>query len=118
MRDVHLQCYGRSIVEHYRFADVRFADIEGDEDYAGAAGQHREARPRQVQRLRSPTSRCGARPDEVAAERSEPRRTHRRRGAGRFPSPTAARRPRSQPADHELLAGGGLTDPQAHDVGG
>jgi alkanesulfonate monooxygenase SsuD/methylene tetrahydromethanopterin reductase-like flavin-dependent oxidoreductase (luciferase family) len=37
MRDVHLQRYARSTVEHYRFADVSFADIEGYEYYAGLA---------------------------------------------------------------------------------
>ena len=37
MRDVYLQRYARSTVEHYQFADVRFADIEGYEYYAGLA---------------------------------------------------------------------------------
>jgi alkanesulfonate monooxygenase SsuD/methylene tetrahydromethanopterin reductase-like flavin-dependent oxidoreductase (luciferase family) len=37
MRDVYLQRYARSTVEHYRFADVSFADIEGYEYYAGLA---------------------------------------------------------------------------------
>ncbi|MFT3851278.1 MAG: hypothetical protein QM733_00830 [Ilumatobacteraceae bacterium] len=37
MRDVHLQRYARSTVEHYRFADVSFADIEGYEYDAGLA---------------------------------------------------------------------------------
>jgi alkanesulfonate monooxygenase SsuD/methylene tetrahydromethanopterin reductase-like flavin-dependent oxidoreductase (luciferase family) len=37
MRDVYLQRYARSPVEHYRFADVSFADIEGYEYYAGLA---------------------------------------------------------------------------------
>ena len=35
MRDVYLQRYARSTVEHYRFDDVSFADIEGYEYYAG-----------------------------------------------------------------------------------
>ena len=35
MRDVYLQRYARSTVEHYRFDDERFADIEGYEYYAG-----------------------------------------------------------------------------------
>jgi len=35
MRDVHLQRYARSTVEHYRFDDVSFGDIEGYEYYAG-----------------------------------------------------------------------------------
>ena len=33
----YLQRYARSTVEHYQFADVRFADIEGYEYYAGLA---------------------------------------------------------------------------------
>ena len=37
MRDVYLQRYARSTVEHYEFADVRFADIEGYEYYAALA---------------------------------------------------------------------------------
>ncbi|MFV0306679.1 MAG: LLM class flavin-dependent oxidoreductase [Desertimonas sp.] len=35
MREVYLQRYARSTVEHYRFDDERFADIEGYEYYAG-----------------------------------------------------------------------------------
>lgn len=34
LRDVYIQRYCRSIVEHYEFDDVRFADIEGYEYYA------------------------------------------------------------------------------------
>ena len=37
MRDVYLQRYARSTVEHYDFANVGFADIEGYEYYAGLA---------------------------------------------------------------------------------
>jgi alkanesulfonate monooxygenase SsuD/methylene tetrahydromethanopterin reductase-like flavin-dependent oxidoreductase (luciferase family) len=37
MRDVYLQRYARSTVEHYEFANVGFADIEGYEYYAGLA---------------------------------------------------------------------------------
>ncbi|MGI9053029.1 MAG: LLM class flavin-dependent oxidoreductase [Ilumatobacteraceae bacterium] len=37
MRDVYLQRYARSIVEHYEFSDVSFADIEGYEYYAALA---------------------------------------------------------------------------------
>ncbi|WP_439815098.1 LLM class flavin-dependent oxidoreductase [Zavarzinia sp. CC-PAN008] len=37
MRDVYIQRYARSTVEHYAFADTRFADIEGYEYYAGLA---------------------------------------------------------------------------------
>ena len=37
MRDVYLQRYARSTVEHYHFDDVGFADIEGYEYYAGLA---------------------------------------------------------------------------------
>jgi len=37
MRDVYLQRYARSTVEHYRFADESFADIEGYEYYAALA---------------------------------------------------------------------------------
>jgi alkanesulfonate monooxygenase SsuD/methylene tetrahydromethanopterin reductase-like flavin-dependent oxidoreductase (luciferase family) len=35
MRDVYLQRYARSTVEHYEFSNVGFADIEGYEYYAG-----------------------------------------------------------------------------------
>jgi alkanesulfonate monooxygenase SsuD/methylene tetrahydromethanopterin reductase-like flavin-dependent oxidoreductase (luciferase family) len=35
MRDVYLQRYARSTVEHYRFDDESFGDIEGYEYYAG-----------------------------------------------------------------------------------
>jgi alkanesulfonate monooxygenase SsuD/methylene tetrahydromethanopterin reductase-like flavin-dependent oxidoreductase (luciferase family) len=35
MRDVYLQRYARSTVEHYEFANAGFADIEGYEYYAG-----------------------------------------------------------------------------------
>jgi alkanesulfonate monooxygenase SsuD/methylene tetrahydromethanopterin reductase-like flavin-dependent oxidoreductase (luciferase family) len=35
MRDVYLQRYARSTVEHYQFDDVSFGDIEGYEYYAG-----------------------------------------------------------------------------------
>jgi alkanesulfonate monooxygenase SsuD/methylene tetrahydromethanopterin reductase-like flavin-dependent oxidoreductase (luciferase family) len=35
MRDVHLQRYARSTVEHYEFDNVGFAEIEGYEYYAG-----------------------------------------------------------------------------------
>ncbi len=35
MRDVYLQRYARSTVEHYDFGNVSFADIEGYEYYAG-----------------------------------------------------------------------------------
>ena len=37
MRDVYLQRYARSTVEHYEFANVGFADIEGYEYYSGLA---------------------------------------------------------------------------------
>ena len=37
MRDVYIQRYARSTVEHYDFANVGFADIEGYEYYAGLA---------------------------------------------------------------------------------
>jgi alkanesulfonate monooxygenase SsuD/methylene tetrahydromethanopterin reductase-like flavin-dependent oxidoreductase (luciferase family) len=37
MRDVHLQRWARSTVEHYQFDNVGFADIEGYEYYAGLA---------------------------------------------------------------------------------
>ena len=37
MRDIYLQRYARSTVEHYEFANVGFADIEGYEYYAGLA---------------------------------------------------------------------------------
>ena len=37
IRDVYLQRYARSTVEHYEFANVGFADIEGYEYYAGLA---------------------------------------------------------------------------------
>jgi alkanesulfonate monooxygenase SsuD/methylene tetrahydromethanopterin reductase-like flavin-dependent oxidoreductase (luciferase family) len=37
MRDVYLQRYARSTVEHYEFDNVGFADIEGYEYYAGLA---------------------------------------------------------------------------------
>jgi alkanesulfonate monooxygenase SsuD/methylene tetrahydromethanopterin reductase-like flavin-dependent oxidoreductase (luciferase family) len=37
MRDVYIQRYARSTVEHYEFANVGFADIEGYEYYAGLA---------------------------------------------------------------------------------
>jgi alkanesulfonate monooxygenase SsuD/methylene tetrahydromethanopterin reductase-like flavin-dependent oxidoreductase (luciferase family) len=37
MREIYLQRYARSTVEHYEFADVGFADIEGYEYYAGLA---------------------------------------------------------------------------------
>lgn len=37
MRDVYLQRYARSTVEHYDFSNVGFADIEGYEYYAGLA---------------------------------------------------------------------------------
>ena len=37
MRDVYLQRYCRSTVEHYEFDNVGFADIEGYEYYAGLA---------------------------------------------------------------------------------
>ena len=37
MRDVYIQRYARSTVEHYDFSNVAFADIEGYEYYAGLA---------------------------------------------------------------------------------
>jgi len=37
MRDVYLQRYARSTVEHYQFANQKFAEIEGYEYYAGLA---------------------------------------------------------------------------------
>ena len=37
MRDVYLQRYARSTVEHYEFSNVGFADIEGYEYYSGLA---------------------------------------------------------------------------------
>lgn len=37
MRDVYLQRYARSTVEHYEFDNVGFADIEGYEYYSGLA---------------------------------------------------------------------------------
>jgi alkanesulfonate monooxygenase SsuD/methylene tetrahydromethanopterin reductase-like flavin-dependent oxidoreductase (luciferase family) len=37
MREVHLQRWARSTVEHYQFDNVGFADIEGYEYYAGLA---------------------------------------------------------------------------------
>ena len=37
IRDVHLQRYARSTVEHYEFGNVAFAEIEGYEYYAGLA---------------------------------------------------------------------------------
>lgn len=37
MRDAYLQRYARSTVEHYEFANARFAEIEGYEYYAGLA---------------------------------------------------------------------------------
>jgi alkanesulfonate monooxygenase SsuD/methylene tetrahydromethanopterin reductase-like flavin-dependent oxidoreductase (luciferase family) len=37
MREVYLQRYARSTVEHYEFGNVRFAEIEGYEYYAGLA---------------------------------------------------------------------------------
>jgi alkanesulfonate monooxygenase SsuD/methylene tetrahydromethanopterin reductase-like flavin-dependent oxidoreductase (luciferase family) len=37
MREVYLQRYARSTVEHYEFANVAFASIEGYEYYAGLA---------------------------------------------------------------------------------
>jgi alkanesulfonate monooxygenase SsuD/methylene tetrahydromethanopterin reductase-like flavin-dependent oxidoreductase (luciferase family) len=35
MRDVYLQRYARSTVEHYEFQNQKFAEIEGYEYYAG-----------------------------------------------------------------------------------
>src|ERR1700722_7358756 len=37
MRDIYLQRYARSTVEHYQFANVAFADIEGYEYYGALA---------------------------------------------------------------------------------
>ncbi|MDB5480048.1 MAG: Luciferase-like, subgroup [Caulobacteraceae bacterium] len=37
MREIYIQRYARSTVEHYEFGDVSFADIEGYEYYAGLA---------------------------------------------------------------------------------
>ena len=37
MRDTYLQRYARSTVEHYQFDNMKFADIEGYEYYAGLA---------------------------------------------------------------------------------
>ena len=37
MREVYLQRYARSTVEHYEFGNVAFASIEGYEYYAGLA---------------------------------------------------------------------------------
>ena len=37
MREVYLQRYARSTVEHYEFSDVSFSEIEGYEYYAGLA---------------------------------------------------------------------------------
>ena len=37
MRDIYIQRYARSTVEHYEFDNVGFADIEGYEYYAGLA---------------------------------------------------------------------------------
>ena len=37
MREVYLQRYARSTVEHYEFDNVAFAEIEGYEYYAGLA---------------------------------------------------------------------------------
>ncbi len=51
MREVYLQRWARSTVEHYQFDNIGFAEIEGYEYYAALAQEHREARSGEVLRL-------------------------------------------------------------------
>ena len=51
MRDVYLQRWARSTVEHYEFDNIGFAQIEGYEYYGSAREQHRQAGAGAVQRL-------------------------------------------------------------------
>jgi alkanesulfonate monooxygenase SsuD/methylene tetrahydromethanopterin reductase-like flavin-dependent oxidoreductase (luciferase family) len=116
MRDVHLQRYARSTVEHYRFADVAFADIEGYEYYAGLARNIEKHGLERFNGFLADLQVWGT-PDEVVSKLLDyVRRTDA--GAVLTTLSYGAMPPDEARANYELFAAEVLPALRAHDVGG
>ncbi|MGI9030404.1 MAG: LLM class flavin-dependent oxidoreductase [Ilumatobacteraceae bacterium] len=116
MRDLYLQRYARSIVEHYEFSDVRFADIEGYEYYAALAKNIEKHGLEKFNGFLADLQVWGT-PDEVSAklldyvERTDAGAVLALLGYGGMP-PDVAR------ANYDLYAREVLPVLHAHEVGG
>lgn len=116
MRDVYLQRYARSTVEHYRFADVSFADIEGYEYYAGLARNISKHGLETFNGFLADLQVWGT-PDEVTAKLLDyVRRTDA--GAVLTTLSYGGMPPDVAKANYDLFAAEVLPALQAHDVGG
>ena len=116
MRDVYLQRYARSTVEHYRFADVAFAEIEGYEYYAGLARNIEKYGLEKFNAFLADLQVWGT-PDEVTekihdyVERTDAGAVLTTLSYGGMPAEEAI-------ANYDLYAREVLPALQAHDVGG
>ena len=116
MRDVYLQRYARSTVEHYRFADVSFERIEGYEYYSGLARNIEKHGLEKFNGFLADVQVWGT-PDEVVTKLLDyVRRTDA--GAVLTTLSYGAMPPAEAQANYDLFAAEVLPALQAHDVGG
>jgi alkanesulfonate monooxygenase SsuD/methylene tetrahydromethanopterin reductase-like flavin-dependent oxidoreductase (luciferase family) len=116
MRDVYLQRYARSTVEHYRFDDERFADIEGYEYYAGLSKNIAKHGLEKFNGFLADLQVWGG-PDEVADKLLDyVRRTDA--GAVLTTLSYGGMSPQVATANYDLFASEVLPILKAHDVGG
>ena len=117
MREVYLQRWARSTVEHYEFDNLGFAEIEGYEYYGALASNIAKHGLENDSTASSPTCRCGARP-----MRSPRSCSTTPAAATPAPwsslSPSAACPPTRRAANFDLFAAEVLPELQRHDVGG
>ena len=117
MRNVYLQRWARSTVEHYEFDNVGFADIEGYEYYGALANNIAKHGVDKFNGFLADLQVWGT-PEQVTEKLLELRRAHRRRRAGRARSSSAACRPTRRSDCFDLFATEVLPELQRHDVGG
>ena len=116
MRDVYLQRYARSTVEHYEFSNVGFADIEGYEYYAGLAKNIAKHGLENFNGFLADLQVWGT-PDEVVAKLKGYVDLLQAGGLLLLPSYGAMPKEVAQ-ANYDLIARKVIPALQAHDVGG
>ncbi len=116
VRDVHLQRWARSTVEHYEFDNVGFAEIEGYEYYGALASNIAKHGLERFNSFLADLQVWGT-PDQVTEKLLDyVRRTDA--GALVVPLSFGAMTPEESKASFDLFAAEVLPELQAHDVGG
>jgi alkanesulfonate monooxygenase SsuD/methylene tetrahydromethanopterin reductase-like flavin-dependent oxidoreductase (luciferase family) len=116
MREVYIQRYARSTVEHYEFDNVGFADIEGYEYYSGLAKNIAKHGLEAFNGFLADLQVWGA-PDEVVAKLKGYVELTQAGGLILLPSYGAMPNAEAQ-ANYDLIARKVLPALKAHDVGG